>query len=272
MTVATVVWGVVLAVGVLWSVRSGEPTAREQTTVAQALPTVDRAAAEVALAALADGHSVVAVSGFDRLEQCRVTVARSGVRYQRLVTAFVPVGTETALLDRVAAALPKRYEASLRRGAAPRLLADAGLFVQLTGSVPAPGRVRFVLDTGRCRPEGDLAAAERAAGGAANGAPGGLDPVGSIRAPVEAILTTLGVTAPQYWTHRIVCPNGAPLSTVEAGGRPGADAGPLDAALKAVSAAPVLSAPDVYAYRDGPVGVAVRSVDGRVIATATTSC
>src|SRR5262245_12522739 len=106
-----VAWTALLAGGIVWAVRRGEPTAREQTTVAQARPVVDRAAAQLATAAGSDGLAVVAISGFERAGTCSVTVVRSGVRYHRVVTAVVQPGTELELLRRVAARLPASYRA-----------------------------------------------------------------------------------------------------------------------------------------------------------------
>jgi hypothetical protein len=250
---------------VIWSIRHGEPTAREQTTVAQAQPTADRAAAELATAVLADGQTVVAISGFDRLGDCRVTVVRTGARYRREVLAFVPAGTERALLDRVAARLPDSYRATVRRGSVPRLAADVGLFVQLRGDVSGSGQVRFAVDTGDCRPEGDVATRGDLA------TPGGPPSVG--RAPAEAVLTALGVPAAQWTTHGLSCANGAPLWTVEAVSEPVAARPELGTALtKAVDGASVLASPEAYAYRSGSVGVAVRTVGSRIVVTATTPC
>jgi hypothetical protein len=262
---ATALWGVVLAGGVIWSTRNGEPTAREQTTVAQAQPTADRAAAELATAVLAEGQAVVAISGFDRLGDCRVTVIRTGARYRREVQAFVPAGTEQALLDRVAARLPDSYRATVRHGVVPRLAADVGLFVQLRGDVSGSGLVRFAVDTGDCRPEGDVATrGDLAALG---------DPSSVGRASAEAVLTTLDVRAAHWTTHGLSCANGAPLWTVEAVSEPVSPQRALDTALtNAVDGTTVLASPEAYAYRSGSVGVAVRTVGSRIVVTATTRC
>ena len=259
MVAATLAWGLVLAGGVVWSVYQGKPTAREQTTVAQAKPTVDRAVAEVVSAAAGAGRAVVAISGFDRVGECPVTVLRSGARYQRTVTAYVPVGSERALLSRVALRLPASYGVTERRGSAPGLVGDVGLFTQLTGAVRGPGEVRFVIDTGSCRPEGDVAADEPA-------------PASASRVPVQSVLTTLGVTAARWRTYRVSCANGAPLSTVEAETEAGTAPGRLDDALDATIVAPVLATADVLAYRKASVDVAVRTVGGRLLVTATTLC
>src|SRR5262249_27387658 len=135
-------------------------TDREETTVAQARPVVDVAAARVALAATQDGQSVVAISDFVRVGDCAISVFRPGERYKREITAVVTPGTGTAPLRRVAPRLPASYHALVRAGAAPRLSADAGFWVFLTATVVSPGEVRFVADTGSCRARGDLTSAD----------------------------------------------------------------------------------------------------------------
>src|SRR5262245_13500758 len=99
-------WSVLLGGFGLWGVLHSQATDREQTTVAQALPTVDRAAATVASASTVDGQAVVAVSDLTSVGPCKVTAFRSGARYQRVVTVLVQPGTEEALIRRVAARLP----------------------------------------------------------------------------------------------------------------------------------------------------------------------
>jgi hypothetical protein len=194
---AVIAWGLVLAAGLVWSVRSGAPTAREQTTVAQARPTVDEATANVARAATAGGRAVVAISGFDRLGDCRITALRRGARYQRIVTAFVSPGQEAATLDRIAAGLPSGYGATVRRGAAPRLTADAGFFVGVSGGYVAPGQLRFVVDTGNCRVE----TAPLAPG---PGVASETDPPAALQAPIDAVLTSLRVARRVDDVHRVL--------------------------------------------------------------------
>ena len=62
----------------------GEPSVREQTTIGNARPVVDRAIVDVVAAAGAG--PVVAVSGFDRVRSCKITPVRSGVEFRRDVT------------------------------------------------------------------------------------------------------------------------------------------------------------------------------------------
>jgi hypothetical protein len=250
-----VVWGVVLMVGAGFALARAGPTAREQTTVAQARPVVDQATAQIATAASSDGLAVVAVSGFDRVGGCDVTVLRSGERYQRVVNAFVAPGTERALLERVAERLPAAYGASVSHGTVPRLQADAGFWVLLTGAPVKPGQVRFVADTGDCRPTGDLGHSSEAA---------------ADRSTVEQTMASLGVPAQQWQSYRIACPSGGSLSTVEA---TGADSGRVafDAALRGTGH-PVLAEPDAYAYVVGTTGIAVRAAGGQIVVSATVPC
>ena len=84
-----VVWVVALAATGGWALAKGAPTAREQTTVTDALPVVDRAVALIAGAAGVDGQAVAAISGFDRVGDCSITLVRPGERYQRTVTVVV---------------------------------------------------------------------------------------------------------------------------------------------------------------------------------------
>jgi hypothetical protein len=273
-------WALVLVGGIAWAGQRGEPTAREQTTVARAASIVDSAAAELATAATADGLAVVAVSPFERAAGCSVTVLRDGARYQRTVTALVAPGTEQALLERVGARLPARYQARVRTGAVPRLVADAGMFVGVTGVVNAPGLVRFVIDTGTCRPEG---------GPVSRLVMVGTPPVAAIqRSAVAALLVRLGVSAERWSTVRVACADGKTLTTVEAvggaGALPGLDtqqhvlASVVDAALGQPSmdrpavGTVVVGTPELFAYRAATSGVGVRVADGHPVITATSVC
>jgi hypothetical protein len=267
MVAAVVFWGLVLALAVVWSARTGAPTTREQTTVAQAQPTVDEATANVARAATAGGRAVVAISGFDRLGDCRITVLRTGARYQRIVTAFVPPGQEAATLDRIAAGLPSAYGATVRRGAAPRLTADAGFFVGVSGGYVAPGQLRFVVDTGKCRVE----TAPLAPG---PGVASETDPPAALQAPIDAVLTSLRVAPAEWTTHTVSCPDGTVVRSAQALGEPGvAPTDRLDDALRDLTGdGAILAAPDAVAYRTGTVGVSVRTVGDQLTITATTIC
>src|SRR5688572_12748507 len=71
--VIVVVWCVLLAAGVGWAIATGGPTAREQSTVAEALPVVDRATAELVRSISDDGQAVAAISGLTKSADCSVT-------------------------------------------------------------------------------------------------------------------------------------------------------------------------------------------------------
>ena len=270
-----IVWGVLLAVGIGWALVRGGPTAREQTTVAQALPVVDQAVVRIANAATADGQAVAAISGFERVGECAVTVLRSGERYQRLVTVVVTPGTEAALIERVGARLPAEYQVKVTTvGTVTRMVADAGRWVRLTGSVGEKGQVRFVADTGACRPLGDLAAAvnQETAAAAWPGNPAA-DPADADANRAEAVtaLTRLRMTADRWHAYQAPCPGGGAMSTVEAIATAGVEPGALGEVLTGLGTAVVVS-PDVYAYASGPRQVAVRHDADHIVVTATTAC
>jgi hypothetical protein len=258
MVVLTAAWILVLVVAGFFAARRGDPTARDQTTVVQARPHVDEAVGRVAEAALADGQSVVAVTGFEKVGDCDVSVFRGGERYRRGLTAVVTPGTESAFLERIGAALPSSYQVSVRTGEAPRLVADAGFWVTLSGTVVGPGEVRFYADTGDCRVAGD---------GLSTVDP----PFAAGLGPISSTMDRLGLKANDITQAAVPCPSGGTLRTVSAVAP--AFTGALDARLDGLpSAQPVVAAPKVYAYRSGGTGVAVRERDEAVLVTATTPC
>jgi hypothetical protein len=250
-------WAVLLAGATAWGIARGGASAREQTTVAQSRPVVDRVTAEVATAAT-DGLAVVALSAFERVDTCSVSVFRDGARFRRTVTALVVPGTEQALLERVAARLPAAYGAGVRRGAQPRLYADAGFFVAVTGTIIEPGRVAFVADTGECRSVGDL--------------PRSAEEPGTPAEPGRTLLQRLRLNQAQWSVHEVQCPTGGQLTTVEAVAADGGDPGALDEVLAGVSNAPIVATAELYAYRDADAGMAVRFDGPRPVITATTPC
>ena len=253
-----VIWSVLLVSFGLWGVLHTQVTDREQTTVAQALPTVDRAAATVASASTVDGQAVVAVSDLTSAGRCKVTAFRSGARYQRVVTVLVQPGTEDALIRRVAARLPENYHALVSRRSPLTMSADAGLFVGIDGTTSGPGVVRFVVDTGDCRSAGNIPASSTVV------TPGS-------DAPVREVLTRLGVDATPH-RYAVPCAGGGQLSTVEAfagGGPPG----PYEAKLAGIPGVqPVVTADTLYAYIVDGTQIAVRQVDNGVDVTATVLC
>ena len=256
LVVLTFVWVVVLVGSALFALRYGTPTGRDQTSVEQARPTVDEAVARIASAAAAEG-AVVAVSPFEHVGACDITVFRGGERYRRGVTAMVPPNTESDLLSRVAGRLPASYGAVVRTGEAPRLTADAGFWVLVTATMTAPGEVRFYADTGDCRKAGRVDAT---------------DPAATVdEAPIRAVLQRLALSGSDTRTAAVSCPDGGVAGTVEV--RAGPYPGALDAALRDVGdPTAVVATARVYAYLSGLTHLAVRANPDNVIVTATTPC
>ncbi|OLB81697.1 MAG: hypothetical protein AUI14_02320 [Actinobacteria bacterium 13_2_20CM_2_71_6] len=233
-----VAWGLLLAATGLWYSFHGRPTAREQTTIAQAQPTVDQAIENVVRAA---GSAVVpAVFGYEKVADCDVTPIRRGSTYARVAWFYTPVGSEPALLDRIVAGLPAGYDANATHsegGALHTLTADAGNFVAVRGTVAASGLVEIKATTG-CRTLGHQPAADPSA-------PPGTNPLGVTGTwrlhTLPCGLRTLSVTGPV----------GKPLSTL-----PRADA--------------VVSTAELYADR---TGLAVRTeADVATLTTTSGTC
>ncbi len=244
-------WALVLLVAAVWYALDGRPSVREQTTIAQAQATVDRVIGEVVAAA--GSGTVPAVSGYDQVDSCGVTPVRAGARYDRQAWLATRPGTERALLDRLAGALPAGYRPDLvttPASAAPKLLADAGDYVALTGTVDRPGLVLVSASTG-CRPLGHRPAADPTS-----------TPAPADRTALDTALAAFGITPVRWAIHRLPCG----LTTVEADGaaRP---AGPLRSPPPSGGLAPVVHADDVYAQ---PPGLLVRLDGDRAVVTSTT--
>lgn len=244
-------WALVLLVGGVWYALQGRPTIREQTTIQQAQATVDRAITQVVQAARP--VAVPAITGYDQVEPCDITPVRAGARYDREAWFATTPGTEPALLDRIAHALPPGYGTSVVKPSAPkpaRLVADAGDYVALNGTVDRPGLVMVSASTG-CRPVGQRPPADPTT-----------SPAPADRAPVDRALSAFGVAAVRWSTHRLPCG----LTTIEADGgtRP---AGPLPTPT---AGQPLVHRDDVYAEQPGLI---VR-VDGDhdVISLTTGAC
>jgi hypothetical protein len=255
-----VAWTVLVVVLAGYAVRRGEPTVRAQTTVAQALPTVDRAIADV-VAAAGPAGAVVEIGGYREVSRrCTITAVRDGARYERAAHLYVPVGREAALLTGIASRLPRDYDAQVGRSGDRPFTADAGDFVALQGRISGPGEVRLVADTG-CRPlTGPVSEFQPS-------------PPAADRAPVEAVLAALKVGDARWQTHRVGCVRGGSVVTVRADGRAGAPASSLADALRdGVRPAAIIVRPDLYVYRSGPVGVVVRTGGGGLTVTATVGC
>jgi len=226
------VWGLLLTAGGVWYSFHGRPTAREQTTIAEAGPVVDRALENAVRAA--GPAAVPAVFGFDKVSDCDVTPVRGGVAYERVLWLFTPAGGEGDLLDRLAQGLPERYNAQVHAGTPPTFTADAGFFVAVRGAVAVPGLVAIRAGTG-CRSLGRQPAADPTT------APGP-DP--------------LGVSG-EWRVHTLPCG----LRTV-------AVAGPARRPLRSLPRdGAVVATADLYANR---TGLAARADAGTVTLTTTT--
>ncbi|GAA1804624.1 hypothetical protein HC028_04000 [Planosporangium flavigriseum] len=255
----TTVWAALVVVLAVYAVHQGGATVRTQSSVAHALPTVDRALSEV-IAAAASAGAVAEVGGYREVTaQCSITAVRDGARYERTARLYVPVGQERALLDGIAAKLPHDYDARVRKSGDYPFTADAGDFVALQGRPVGPGEVRFTADTG-CRP---------LTGPVSEAAPSAAAPT---QVPVQAVLATLKVTQVRWQTHRVECVRGGSVRTVQAAGAAGNAPPALVDALRAVSSDALVARPDLYVYRSGPVGVVVRTREGVVTVSATTGC
>lgn len=252
--VGTAVWAVLLAALTWWSVRTDEPTVREQRSIGQAAPVVDRAIGR--LVAALDG-TAWAMTPAHAEKGCRVTPASEGTELTRGVDVLVAEGGERAVLDRVADALPESWRAGVRDGVdGPLLRADAGEFVLVEGEVPAPGRVRFTAVTG-CRPT-DVEFADLLIG----------HPPGPA---LETALRALGRPVPDH-AGRIAasCPGGAKAWTQRA--EAGAEPVSLDALAPLAAGAVVVDTPEVYAYRPGADVVVADATGDQLQLTVSTGC
>jgi hypothetical protein len=253
------VWVAVLLAGIGWAVVHGRATDREQTTVAEALPYVDAAASRIAASAEADGKAVSVVSGFDKVGDCKVSLVRPGQRFQRVVTVLVAPGTEGAALQRIAARLPASYKVTVRTAPLPSLVGDAGLFVRIVGNKAADGVLRIAVDTGSCRSLGPLLVPT--------------PPAGS-RSAVGPAFERLGLAPAQTLVFAVPCVQGpGQLSTVESFGPDNqvAVASQLPSTLDGLGT-PIVSSPQLYAYRSGEATVGVRVENNRVVVSATSGC
>jgi hypothetical protein len=257
--VATIAWVLVIAGLAYYSLRTGRPTAREQTSIGSALPVVDAALGDIA-AALDPATTVPVLGGYAELSHdCRITAVRDGSRYERVLVVYTKDGAEGAVLDRIAAGIPKRYRVRVRHGTKVQTLtADAGNFVLVQGGVDAPGQVRITADTG-CRPL-DRPVVESQPLATDN------------QAPVQAILDALHVRPERWQSHRVSCPGGGALWTVEATTAAGTTPAPPAVRAAAGSASVVLARNELYAYRSGSAGVAIRSVNGGLDVASTVGC
>src|SRR5262245_48671531 len=247
--IMSVVWAVALVVGAVWYSLHGRPTVREQTTIANARPAVDRAIVDMVGAA--GTAPLVSVSGFERIGSCHITPIRPGAEYRRVVDFYTPRGTESTVLHGIASRLPHRYGAAATSGGArakPSLFADAGDYVSVEGSVPSPGVVEVSALTG-CRAEGDLAVAEPT------------PPAGSAElTAIGPVLDALAHPAARVVTvASLACPSGGSLRSVAALLPPRSAPSSLATALAGVSPTPAVATAGIYVFRSGSVDVVVRA-------------
>lgn len=257
LVLVAVVWAVVVLVAGYLATRTGAATAREQTSVAQARPAVDRAVTDLLAAAGAD--VVVAPSPFAKVGTCRISAVREGEEWEQTVVFYTRTGGEGPLLDQIAAGLPGRYGARARAGSGVRhtLRADAGDFVRVSGAAAAAGEVRVSVATG-CRT------------GTADDRP--VEPDPAVREPVQAVLAALGAAGVEWVGHEVPCPGGGTVRVVTAEGDLGVPPGPLPSTLMSVAPNAVVARPEVYAYRAGDTSVVTRLRDGAVQVTAARGC
>ncbi|WP_030490113.1 hypothetical protein [Micromonospora chokoriensis] len=252
--VATTAWAVLLA-GLTWtSARNDPPTVREQRSLDQAGPVVDRAVGELARAAGAAG--LLELGPARIASGCRVTPFADGARLRREVGVLAPAGDEQAVLAGIAERLPASWRAGVGRGlGGPELRADAGEFVAVEGRPTVDGRLRLIVDTG-CRPVGD-----------------GYPPTSATAAGPETAALTAALraldrpdAAPELVTAP--CPGGGLARTVRSSVGPG----PAAALAPLAGNAPLLDQPPVYAYRAGDVTVLAEISPDATRLAATVGC
>ncbi|MEJ3743311.1 hypothetical protein WEI85_08500 [Actinomycetes bacterium KLBMP 9797] len=247
-----VLWAVALAAIAYVSVRRDAPTVRDQRSVGEARPVVDRAVGELAVAAGSD--AVLRISGYAVRGDCRITPVRSGQTLERQVTVYTREADGPALLDRMAERLPASYDAGVRHtDKLDSLRADAGEFVSIRGRVTAPGVTVFTVDTG-CRPPASLPSAPQLAA--------------ADRARVERLMTALGVPASTASLAEAPCPAGGVVRTMTAT----AESAPSRPVAPPQGATAVVNTADLTAYRTPTDSVSI-SFDGTTLTTAlTTPC
>ncbi|MET8911034.1 hypothetical protein [Micromonospora sp. NPDC004551] len=251
---ATVAWALLLAGLTWWSVRHDPPTVKEQRSLDQAGPVVDRAVGRLTAAVGRDGVPAVLPARVER--GCRVTPLDDGVELERGVEVVLAGDDVRELLQRVADRLPADWRAGVSAfDGEPRLRADAGEFVAVEGRAGGPGRVLFTARTG-CRPEGaGYRPPTAAAGDEAEEARRALRGWGGAAGPVQVLV------AP--------CPGGDTARTARAE-TAGVGQASLAAAFGA-GAPPVRDTADVYA-RSGDPAVLAERVDDLIRVAVTTPC
>ena len=268
----TIAWLVVLVAVAVVSAGRDRATVPDQIDIAAALPEVDRAAGTVFIAA--DGVDRVLVVGELQLDRdCDITPVRPGAEAIRDLTVHVRAGEAPAVLDAIAAALPRSYEVhvSHSRGGTRHLLnADAGDFVAVDGTVDDTGTVLTLRMSTGCRPLGaGVGPPVTSAGTVQPASQSAAAQSAALGAAVDAVRLT-GRDAVR--TREIRCPTGGAARTVEVSG----EAAPADlgrALNQATAGATVVEAStDRYAYRTGATSMVVTAFAERATVTATIGC
>ncbi|RKN17186.1 hypothetical protein D7147_21310 [Micromonospora musae] len=255
---ATVAWALLLALLAWTSVRDDPPTVREQRTLSEAGPLVDRAVGELVAAA---GSAVLELTPPQVERGCRLTPLAEGATLSRSVAVAAAESGERQLLDGLADRLPEDWRAGVRTTPdGLRLRADAGEFVAVTGRPAGERRFRLTVDTG-CRPIG---AGYRQADDAAT--------AGAEVAELADALRVLGVpaeTEPELVTAR--CPDGGVARTVRSDTDLGlkAQVAPL---APLATGGPVLETAEAYAYRTDRATVLLDTSADDPHLAATTVC
>lgn len=263
---AVAAWAVLLLVLAYVSINRDAPTVREQRSLADARPVVQRALGDVIAAAGPD--VVIEVTEPTVEENCRITPLRSGAVLRQAVRFYATESDESALLDRIARQLPADYRARSRPGpdgSAHTLRADAGEFVLVKGVLTEPGLVTVTADTG-CRPA-PLAFPSPSG-------PAVLHEEPTIDDEPTRLLAALGVAATEARGRGSAdCP-GVGVYTVRATGhgQPERPLGQVLGPLAGPDATVVVDRPDRYAYRSGPLSVVVETIGDEVRAAVTGNC
>lgn len=263
LALAVTAWALVVAVAAYASSHWGTATAPEQTTIAAALTDLGTAVGDL-VAALDADHVLITVGGLRRAERpCRITAARAGSRYERVLEAFVPAGTESQLLRELAEELPDESEPHVTTWQnKPIVTARAGDFGKIRASVATAGQVRIRVDTG-CR-SGTLARFQPGTGAAPKAARDG----------AAEFVGLLGLRPAAWLANRAECRAAGQLWTVQASA-PG-PAASLAGVVAAVRSQPgtrvVLERADVVGVRSGATAIVVtKRAEGTTVA-ATAGC
>lgn len=249
-------WAVVLAGVAYASVRRGDATVRDQRSVAESLPVVDRAVGELAFAAGSVG--VLHVSGYELERGCRITPVRSGAALTREVTVYTREADGPGLIDQIVKGLPPGYDARARHTEKRHALrADAGDFVAIKGSITSPGVLSMTVETG-CRPAGDIVLPEPSVD----------------RSVINPVLSAFGAAPDGPTAAEAPCPNGGTVRTVRAEATPPTPPTSLTEPLKALTtgATMIVDTQDRVAYRTPQAAISVDAEGGAISIAATTGC